>query len=544
MPKNVLLSQWIYKILLFLILGIGAGCFGAIVILLLFFSDVQYPVKVDNYISNAALLVPVAFLCIAAVVWTRRQSGGVKAFDRAVAVSIPVLFVLQLFVFYQIYFESGWDAAVVANAARAIVSHDTAALNDVSGWYFSRYPNNLFLTWIISITLHLNEGLRLFDREHELMLMVVVNSALALGTSVLVYKTLSLLGAARKIAFLGYWLSVVMVSFSPWNVIVYSDALGAVFPLLVLYLGLRKDIPQLFQWPLVAGIAYIGYLIKPTVFIVLIALVGVHLLKALYQLCQGFRIQWTNVRRKSTALFLAVATIMVIHVALDCTYKVVGLTVDENQRFSIYHFLKMGQNNETNGGYNADDVNFSGSFSDYEERKEADKDGAFQRIRERGLGGQIVFTARKVLSDYNDGSFSWAMEGGFYKELKPEPSAVAGMLREVFYSTGRYYPAFKVITHGIWWGTILLVLFSAAAALYDLLKRKRYSAAYLVLLSSLIGVTLYDAIFETRARYLYIFVPLYILCGMLAIQKLARPGFMPGEEEKIPEGQPQGQAAK
>lgn len=248
-------------------------------------------------------------------------------------------------------------------------------------------------------------------------------------------------------------------------------------------------------------------------------------------------------RRKGEALFLAVATLLVIHVALDCTYKAVGLTVDKNQRFSIYHFLMMGQNNVNNGGYNEDDVTFSVSFSDYEERKEADKAVAFQRIKERGLAGQVVFTARKMLSDYNDGSFAWSVEGSFYKYIKPEPSAAAGILRSLFYNTGKYYPVWKRTVHGIWWGSILLVLASVVVALYDLLKKNRYSAAYLILLSSLIGATLYDAIFETRARYLYIFAPLYILCGMLAIQKLTRPGFMPAEEEKLPEEQLENQKA-
>lgn len=285
MPKNALLSQRIYKTLLFLILAIGAVCFGSVVILLLFFSDVQYTAKMDNYISNAALLIPVAFLCIAAVVWARRQSRGDKVFDRVVAISLPALFILQIFVFYQIYFESGWDAELVANAARLIVSHDTAALSRDYGWYFSRYPNNLLLTLIISGTMRLNEVFGAFGAEYDLMPMVVVNGVLALGASLLVYKTLVLLGTARKIAFLGYWLSVLLVSFSPWNVVVYSDALGLIFPLLTLYLGLRNDISPFLRWPLVAAVAYIGCQIKAPALIVLIALVGVYLLKALYHLC-------------------------------------------------------------------------------------------------------------------------------------------------------------------------------------------------------------------------------------------------------------------
>lgn len=524
MPKHAWLSERVYRILLLLILAMGVACFGAIVVLLLFYSHVWYPFKADCAVSNGILLIPAGLLSAGAVVWLRRQGWKDKCFDRAVAISVPVLFVLQIFLFYQIFFESGWDANVVTGAARAVVARDAESLQAVSAWYFSRYPNNLLLTLIISVLLQINGALGLFAGDYELMSVVVVNSALSLGTAVLAYRTLVLLGTGRRAAFLGYGWTVLLLAFSPWNVIVYSDAMGLLFPLAVLYLGLRRDIPPLLQWPLIAAVAYLGYQIKPTVFIVLIALVGVRLLEALYRLGQGHRIAWAEVRRRGGALLLAVVTLVVIHGALDRAYQAAGLVIDETQRYSIYHFLMMGQNDVSNGGYYEPDVGFSASFPEYEERKEADMAVALQRIQDRGLTGQLVFTARKVLSDYNDGTFAWSVEGNFYRDIKPEPSAAAGTLRDLFYSTGRYYPMYQTAVQGLWWGTLLLVLVSAAAALYDLARRNRCSQAYLVLLVSLIGVTLYDAIFETRARYLYIYVPFYILCAVLALQRVACAG--------------------
>lgn len=527
MPERSRLSERIYRTFLFLILAMGVFCFGAIVILLLFYSHVWYPFKAGCPVSNKILLIPVMLLSAGTVVWLRRQGWQDKTFDRLVAISVPGLFLLQIFLFYQIFFESGWDANVVTEAARAIVARDTESLQDVSGWYFSHYPNNLLLTLVISLLLRINGALGLFAGDYELMSMVLVNSALSLGTAVLVYRTLVLLGTGRRAAFLGYGWTVLLLAFSPWNVIVYSDALGLLFPLAVLYLGLRRDIPPLLQWPLIAAVAYLGYQIKPTVFIVLIALVGVRLLEALYRLARGQRIVWAQVRRRGVALLLAAVTLVVIHGALNQAYRAAGLVIDENQRYSLYHFLMMGQNDVSNGGYYEGDVGFSTSFPGYEERKEADKAVALQRIQSRGLTGQLVFTARKVLSDYNDGTFAWSMEGNFYRDIKPEPSAAAGPLRDFFYSTGQYYPIFQTAVQGLWWGTLLLVLVSAAAALYDLAGKNQCSQAYLVVLVSLIGVTLYDAIFETRARYLYIYVPFYILCAVLALQRMSRRGTEP-----------------
>lgn len=90
---------------------------------------------------------------------------------------------------------------------------------------------------------------------------------------------------------------------------------------------------------------------------------------------------------------------------------------------------------------------------------------------------------------------------------------------------------YKVVTHCVWWGILLLVLTSAAAALLDFMRKNRVSQSYLILLSSLIGVAMYNVLFETRARYLYVYVPFYIICALLAIQRLASPSFVANDEE-------------
>lgn len=533
MPGKIARTGNIYRVLQFLILMIGIVCFGSIVILLLFFTGVQYPHRVNNYVSNAVLLVPAVAAVWGCVRLIRSKRTG-AIYDKIVGISVPILFLLQIFVFYQIFFESGWDAGTVADGAFTILNHDTEFLNTISFNYLSHCQNNLLLTWIISVLLKINRSIGLFGTGYELMIVTVVNSALSLWTSVLVYRVLSLLGAKKITAFLGYWVSVFLLAFSPWNVICYSDPLSLVFPVLLLYIGLRGDIPRPLQWGLIAGIGYVGYRIKPTVVIVLIALVGIRLLEVFRKLADNRRITFAGVLQRAGALLLALVTVVTINVAIEHAYSVAGFIIDDNQKYSLYHFLMMGQNDETNGVYYEDDVVFSKSFYGYDQRKEANKEVALERIKNRGLTGQLVFTARKALCTYNDGTFAWAEEGNFYSKLKPCSSQVSELLRNVFYSTGKYYAVFKIYTQYLWWTTILLVVASLVQAIYGMLKGRVCSQAYMIVLSSLIGITLYNALFETRARYLYIYVPFYIICAMLGLQRLAEREFV-ADDAGLPE---------
>lgn len=533
MSKKVIQADNVYKALQFLILMIGIACFGSIVILLLFFTGVWYPHKVNNYVSNAVLLIPVVVTVWGGMRLIHGKQPGI-IYDKVVRISVPILFLLQIFVFYQIFFESGWDAGTVADAAYAVLDHDTELLNTISFGYLSHCQNNLLLTWIISVLLSINRSIGLFGADYELMIVVMVNSALSLCTSVLVYRILSLLRAKKSTAFLGYLISVFLLSFSPWNVICYSDPLSLVFPVLLLYLGLRKDILLPMQWGLIAGIGYIGYRIKPTVIIVLIAWIGIRLLEVFRKLADKRRISFADVRQRAGALLMAVVTVVTINVAIGHAYSTAGFVIDDNQKYSLYHFLMMGQNDETNGVYYEEDVRFSDSFYGYDQRKEANKEVAIERIKNRGLTGQLVFTARKVLCAYNDGTFAWAREGNFYSELKPNSSQASKLLRNLFYNTGEYYAVFKIFTQYLWWTVILLVFISLIEAIRGVLKGHRCSQAYMILVSSLIGITLYNVLFETRARYLYIYVPLYIICAMLGLQKLAEKEFV-ANDSGVPE---------
>ena len=90
-----------------------------------------------------------------------------------------------------------------------------------------------------------------------------------------------------------------------------------------------------------------------------------------------------------------------------------GIILDSSQTFGMSHFLMMGNNEEGGGVYSEDDVIYSKSFATPQERKKANIQRAFERIKDMGTVGYSRFLAKKILTVYNDGTYAWAEKETF-----------------------------------------------------------------------------------------------------------------------------------
>ena len=88
-------------------------------------------------------------------------------------------------------------------------------------------------------------------------------------------------------------------------------------------------------------------------------------------------------------------------------------------------------------------------------------------------------------------------------------------LEIIYYETGSNHSIFKYIVQGAWL-TILVM-----QSLNTFIKRKDMDNNVRVILLSLIGLFIFESIFEARARYLYTYVPIFIISGMIGLN-----GFM------------------
>lgn len=486
-----------------------------------------------------------------------RQGGG-RASSRDPFVPVVwgvslVLFVLQVLLIGMIYGFPGWDPGNIVSHAIYLVSGQDVATphgmltGDGIAEYYAIYPNNAFLTWVfmglsrMALTLGVDP---VFLCDAAGALSVSVGGAFA---ALFVRRVTG----SSAVAYAGLGLYALLFSLSPWVSIPYSDTYASGFIGAELYLAVRLlmgpscaglaagrvarsgAMPSFAStllrsvggWFALALVALVGYLIKPTVAIVLMATVVVWLV---WLLCVDAR------PRLPRALGLVggacVAAAFALGMLAPAAYYAVGIDANSGRAFGMSHFFMMGQNNEQIGGYLDTDVAFSGSILDPEERQRANLDEALARIEGRGVTGNLAFYAKKLLYSFGDGTFSWALDGRarFLTEMYPTDSSVAHAIRGLYYRSewqaDADQTAFRTVTQVLWYTLIVLWAVAGLAGvvhprgLARLCPGQRgFPLAALVPIVSLLGMCLYLLLFEDRARYLYCFGPACIACASIGL---------------------------
>lgn len=260
----------------------------------------------------------------------------------------------------------------------------------------------------------------------------------------------------------------------------------------------------------------LGYHIKPQVAIATIAICGIELWNGLFRLraCLRNKSTWCGAASFMVAFCLAAALV-------NAGIETLPLEINSEQTLDITHWWMMGMNDgETNGAFNQEDRDFSCSIPDRAERKQANIDEALRRIQKMGPGGFLNFMHRKVLTNYNDGTFCWGGEGGFYVEpladqnLPWAPVAqklYGGTLTEESMGEGSMFALFYKAEWVLW---MSILMCGALGALLGLKKLRTQTAAAML---SILGLTLFEQLFEARARYLYSYTPVYILLAAVGL---------------------------
>ena len=500
---------------------------GMVGILVIFFSNVP------RYISRTFLLSNGILLCIAVCGWLvfviacrfisekRRTSLTSQAesgngdnrccvVDRAVGWLCACLFFLQLYICFNIFFVTGWDPGTIWETA--LVRADGGIWNEL---YFSRYPNNRLLLLLETALIKTHGMLGILPKEYAPMACIAADCAAITLACYFTYRELCLV-TKRRYAVVGFLLCVALAGLSPWMCIPYSDSFGILFPILTVYLYSK---PRKTEWGSVCGkaaavcVGCVGYYMKPQCVIPALGLLCVELV------CVLRRKSPQRGRKLLILLAVAFLTVKFVGGLLTWGYESNGASLDSEAKYGVAHFFMMGLNEKTNGIFDGDDAAFSGSFAMAKERNWADMRAALDRIRQMGFGGYFRQLVKKLLIGYSDGTFSWGTEGTFYKGMREEVNGWMSLrLRALFYSNGSKY-AFLALAEQAAWICVLLfaVIFEGLS-----LRRKNHPGTDVMKLTVL-GCILCMMLFETRARYTFLNVPIFCALagqGMAALEEV------------------------
>lgn len=490
------LQRTINIILVFLFIWITAA--------LCIANRIDYACKINWKISNIGLIIASLLIIYLYCKKVKERTFQKINMNRLVLIATIVLFFLEVYICYNIFFETGWDSgACIIPAARTLLAKaDVTAINEV---YFKIYPNNLFLVHIYYVLLRINEKLGIFTGAYQLMVIIAFNCAISSMSCWMIYA-IARKHVSIKYSLSGYILAVALLGVSPWNVICYSDAIALFFPIFVIYIYAEERINIYVKSFVILVAGYLGYCIKPQAAIVIIAIVITELLKITHKYEKLFWI------KEGVVILCSVALIAVVAGGLKNQYNTEGFEQDKNRQFGLTHFFMMGLNPERGGVWAGEDIVISGNCKTAEERTKTNLEVSKQRLRDYGIAGYAKFLTKKMLTNYNDGTYAWGAEGSFYAVVLENNSRMSHFLKNIYYNDGKYYGIYSQIVQLLW---IIVLVGVGITSILGVKSKSCQSNIQLILQLCIIGITLFELLFEARARYLYLYVPVYILLFVL-----------------------------
>lgn len=478
---------------------------GNIVFIIAFFilltASEQEPAKAANLFLFAVDLLILLFLCIGYLLFSKKQIGNLKHPLLLIAGGYLMLFILQCIYVRLTYFYTGWDVSLMQTRVEAVISGHS--LQDVSGDVgYSIYPNNLTLFYMQYLISKVGE---LFSWERPYDLCIYVSCFCVAASCFLGSLTVRKIIDNGFMHFLYTLISTVYILFSPWIVIPYSDTYGMLFVTLGIWAVLYLERP-IFKWPVLAFSALIGCQIKPTCIFTLFAVLILYAPKFI----MDFRKKWKElcILLLSCLFFGGIGQGISPWVQHSLSFR-----IDPELRFPINHYIMMGLNERSSGGFDESDYFFTLSIPTYAEKKKIIK----EEIEERWNGMTTVqkrdhFIA-KYLYTFNDGTFSWAGEGAFFNYLPEHDNPLNDLYPEIFHPDGKYYVWYRNIAQTIW----LQILFGILFLFLDL-KKQTTGKAFLVI--TLCGLLTFLLLFEARARYLLLYAPTFLILSLYGYESL------------------------
>ena len=430
---------------------------------------------------------------------------------RSILLAAILGFFAQCYICYNFYFLTGWDVGVIFHSAATV-----ATGGEADSAYLSQYPNNVFLVLFYSSILKINSSIGIFTENSGIFSLIVLQCLFSAIVAYLVYSITYEFTGHKEISAFAFLLYSFYVGLSPWFSIPYSDATGILFPILTFRVwqmsksteSVRKKI---ILYLILGALSFVAFKIKPQTFIIAIAILIFEVLKTI---CL-----WVKEKKfpiSATKLCLFISMFLLSSMIFSSVAKSTdAVTIDEEREFGISHFFMMGLYEETHGVWNEVDVGFSASHATKEERDKANINVAIERIKSYGVGGLFKHVSKKTMLNFGDGTFAWGGEGNFFINIQNiKNSEISPFIRSFYYRDGENYGTFINLSQILW---LTVLSLSSLSALYSLKNKSKRGEEATVLILSIIGLTLFETLFEPRARYLFTYAPIFIICACIGL---------------------------
>lgn len=478
--------------------------------------DYWETVKVSTRLPNPVLLV-IALPGMALCVFLFRKFSHVRFSARGNRIANGVLFCLFFLLFLiniqvakEIAFHLPTDYMMVSGVAYKVAKGEPVG----SFIYLSMYPNNIPISYILGRLYRKAAEWKNYPYIYEFF-WLQVNCALISVAGLFSCLTVKKLTGKPMPVIAAFGLYLMLGGISPWKIAAYTDTYSMVFPILCVYLYLcYRDAGHLWSkyicllLSIAAGMT--GGFIKPSVYVVVIALSGWELIRFLTDPRQYWKILLPTI-------LMVLAFAWGTDAYRDHLIDQMGLDFNEELEAGWQQYFLMGLNEETTGAYYSEDALF-GQFQDSRsDRIQEELRRAAGRLKDRGVWGSIWFYLRKLVMTFNDGTFGWNMEIYIYDrypDSMASNTALTQRLRSIFWSNEMNYDVggYHTLCQLVW-------IFSLLGIPGICLCRDGTRDRYGILIVCFLGIFFYQMLFEARARYLFCFLPLILPIAVCGIQQ-------------------------
>lgn len=409
---------------------------------------------------------------------------------------IPAVFVIQLVLAYLLAVDTLWDPNRIYEDA---VSYVTKGIH-MNRHYFARYPNNLFILYIVIGIYYLSYHL---FHTTSIYVLIIVNIILIDLSIFLMYKIVDLLWG-KKWAYMTVMICSVCAPFYLYIPIVYTDTFVLPFLTLSIYLIMKSlkenHSKKKMIYSLCSGVVlYLDYKMKPSQIVVLIAVFIFYFL----------RMKTKEFFKASVSVLAGVILTAVIYASIFPYMNFITEEEYNQLQFPTTHWIMMALTGK--GGYRTDEADYTASFPTYEEKKEANIARIKERVDDYGFVGLLKHTDVKLTTyTWNDGLFNAPhfLEGSVAKPIRKN------ILHEFILTRGNYFYYFYAYAQSTYWILLLFLLLSVVCGIFE-----RTKSTISLLRIAIIGGGLFYVIWETSPRYILQYYPMIIIVAVDGIRK-------------------------
>jgi hypothetical protein len=461
----------------------------------------------NHYLKVAKFKLPIVFLflflVVTFIVILIHCLNNYK-YTTVIIVWIVGLFILQVIIAKFGHTRIGWDVFTIIEQAND--------LKEEWNLYFAYFPNNRMLTYLLMLLFNLTKSLGITN----IWLVAIMANILIIDITLIFVVLLSNKYYGKKGAIISMVLSTFLFALHPNILVPYSDTFGMCFSVISIFCIERfkqEKTAMKYVWLFFASFSFIfGFYIKPVILIPLIAIIIVFFLKERISLHRKlFLPSLACIAVITTSIFFADAIRSNAQTAVFTNPEVYYKEFLKTKEIPLHFYFAMGLNEQKSddgkylyGSYNADDYTIISAINGYEEKVVFSVKHAQYRLKNMGFLGYLQHSFHKFIWTNTDGTFLYGFEGSFHHDSPRSTEGISGFIHEFTYPTSYIYQNYySNYLQAVW----LLIIILCTIASYP----KGNDDKALIETLSILGLMLFLVLFETRARYLFIFTPLYVI---------------------------------